>query len=546
MKFHSILMCLALCLGAAFSEAQVGEKAFSRADSLRGTLSPLRSCYNVLHYAIDIRFLSLEGQPDAKGDTLFLIRGSVVFRIQQLQDFQRLQIDLFDRFQIDSIVYANKQLAYNREAHAVFVDFGKTMTQGDTSSFKVYYQGPLIRAKNAPWDGGFVFSRDAQNRPWIGVACEGLGASSWWPCKDHLSDEPDQGISLRVAFPERYELLAVANGRLKATGQNAGFRYFDWEVVSPINSYNVSIYIGSFAKLSMHYQLSNGQTESLDHYVLDYNLSKAEKHFAQIGPMLDCFEQVFGPYAFWVDGFKLVESPYWGMEHQSAIAYGNNYRNNRWGFDFIIIHESGHEWWGNAVSVAEHADMWIHEGFTTYSETLYLECQGDSLKAQQYLDGQRKLIRNAYPLVGPYGVNYQHKDTDIYYKGAWMLHSFRKSLEDEQQFYQWLRECYAAFSGKQIQTAEMLEFWLSRMGESYRSSWEHYLYTTHLPVLAWRKGADGKTEIRWEQCHATFYLPMQLASGHWVIPSHSWQPINTEVDFAYLQQKYLIAIGEGN
>jgi aminopeptidase N len=539
-KYKVIRSGLLFCLLTNFSFAQT----FTRADSLRGEITPLRACFDVLKYEIDVKFATLAGSNEV---TNYPIAGAVNILALGVQDFEWLQVDLFAHLQIDSVVSNGQLLTHKRDLNAVYIKFPLVKKAGEQFSFKVYYHGDVIIAKRAPWDGGFVFTTDSLKNPWIGVACEGFGASSWWPCKDHLSDEPDSGVVLNIQIPKNSGLMAVGNGKLTNRSTNERWEKFTWEVKNPINTYNVSVNIGDYRQFSHSYISSDGEVQKLDYYVLAYRLEQAKAHFEQVAPMLGCFERLFGPYAFWEDGYKLVETPYWGMEHQSAVAYGNNYRNNKWGFDFIIIHESAHEWWGNSVSVADHADMWIHEGFTTYAETIYLECVSDRETAYRYLLEQRKRIALRQPMVGPYDVNFTDADTDVYFKGAWMLHTMRNSLFDDSLFFRHLKACYQHFYKQVTNTQEILAFWLLQMGEAYRPAWEHYLHKPQLPVLAWQKQGKGKAAkwyYRYEEVAENFQLPLTL-SGKRIQPNARWQLFEDDFDAtvqADLNQNYLLEI----
>lgn len=535
--FISVVLC-SLVVNISFAQS------FTRVDSLRGEITSLRSCFDVVKYEIDVKFPRLSASSEAEK---YFISGAVNTLAWSTQNFDRLQIDLFAHLAIDSIVSNGRQLLYKRELNAVYIHFPLVQKAGELFAFKVYYHGDVIIAERAPWDGGFVFTTDSLKNPWIGVACEGFGASSWWPCKDHLSDEPDSGVVLNIQIPKNSGLLAVGNGKLTNRSTSELWEKFTWEVKNPINTYNVSVNIGDYRHFSHSFTSLDGEVQALDYYVLAYRLEQAKAHFEQVGPMLSCFEQLFGPYAFWEDGYKLVETPYWGMEHQSAVAYGNNYRNNKWGFDFIIIHESAHEWWGNSVSVADHADMWIHEGFTTYAETIYLECVGDKATANRYLVEQRKRIALKQPMVGPYDVNFTDADTDVYFKGAWMLHTMRNSLDNDSLFFGYLKACYQHFFKQVTNSQEMLAFWLLHMGESYRPAWEHYLYKPQLPVLAWQKQGKGKKAkwyYRYEDVAQNFHLPLIL-SGQSMQPNGRWQAFEGDFDAtvqAALNQNYLLEI----
>ena len=471
-----------VCLLAAYSYSLKAQKTFSKADSLRGGLGNCRLSYDLGHYDLEVRFQTLTGIPDSTGKKYYPIQGRVGFQVRHLTNGRCLQVDLQSHLQIDSIVHAGKRLSFTSDGNAHFVQWPVEPVVGSTSAFQVYYTGALLIAKKAPWDGGFVFEKDSAGKPWVGVACEGLGASSWWPCKDHLSDEPD---SMRMTYhiPAGLGVRVVGNGKMVAQSTQDNYETFAFEVNNKINSYNVTVNIGDYESFTDTVHTANSDVKTLHYEVLKGNKVKAQKQFEQAREMHRCFESVFGNYAFWNDGFKVVETPYWGMEHQSAIAYGNGFKNNRWGFDFILVHESGHEWWGNSVSVADHADMWIHEGFTTYSETLLMECKAGLTKAEEYLRSQRSMIVNRRPMAGPVGVNFQQQDNDVYYKGAWMLHTLRKSLYNDPLFFDLLRLCYKTFYLKEISTSQMVDFWCLQLGEKYRPFFQTYLYQAELPVL---------------------------------------------------------------
>ncbi|MBA4302752.1 MAG: aminopeptidase [Sphingobacteriaceae bacterium] len=490
------------------------QSTFSRNDSLRGSLSPCRLSYDVSHYDLEVRFQTLMGLPDASGKKVYPINGRVGFQVKHLNEGRCLQLDLQSHLQIDSIVYQGQRISFSSEGASHFLQWPQVPVVGSTSIFQVYYSGHLMIAKRPPWDGGFVFENDAAGKPWVGVACEGLGASSWWPCKDHLSDEPD---SMRMTYhiPAGTGVRVVGNGKMTAKYTKDNFETFVFSVRNKINSYNVTVNIADYETFTDTVHLTQSGVQILQYEVLKGNRAKAQQHFEQARAMHRCFEQVFGKYAFWEDGFKVVETPYWGMEHQSAIAYGNGFKNNRWGFDFILVHESGHEWWGNSVSVADHADMWIHEGFTTYSETLLLECNDGLTKAEAYLRSQKSNIRNKHPMAGPVGVNFQQKDTDVYYKGAWMLHTLRKSLYSDELFFELLRMCYQQFYLREIATADMIDFWCRQLGEIYRPFFQTYLYQAELPLLrVEQQMKDGyyQYKLKFEQVAPGFQLRLPVGA----------------------------------
>ena len=359
-RFFKTIFVLLIAVGCYAQQYPV----FTHADSLRGELTPGRSCYDVyfydLHLKIDTGTHSISGY------------NTIYFKV--VKDFDIMQVDLFRNMDIDSIIFHRTHLSnYFRDSNTIIFNINNKCNgcvlhlvefEGAKDSIKIYYHGSPQIAKNPPWDGGFIWSKDSLGNPWIDVACEGTGASLWWPCKDHLSNKPD---SMRMTFDVPEGLMCVSNGRLRAeTKLNNGFTRFTWFVSKPIINYDVTLNIADYAHISDYY-LNGKDTLTLDYYVLKYNEEKARKHFEQVKPMLACYEKFFGKYPFYTDGYKLVESTYWGMEHQSCVAYGNHYQNNNFGFDFIIIHESAHEWWGNSLSCSDAADMWLHEAFATYA-----------------------------------------------------------------------------------------------------------------------------------------------------------------------------------
>lgn len=478
---------------------------YTKADSIRGSLNEMRSSYDVKYYHLDITV-----DPNEKS-----INGSNTIYYDVLKDFKTLQVDLFDNLLIDSIKHGAQNLEFSREHHAVFIDFGKSQGQGKSDSLTIYYHGKPKVAVKPPWDGGFVWEKDNNGNDWIAVACEGIGASIWWPNKDHLSDEPD---SMMISCSVPSELMCVSNGQLrnKTVGDN-GFTCYDWFVSYPINNYNVTINIAKYAHINDTYTSRDGQGLQLDYYVLEYNKDTAGNHFQQVKPMLACFEEHFGKYPFWDDGYALVETPYWGMEHQSAVAYGNEYKNNEFGFDFIIIHESGHEYWGNSVSVNDHGEMWVHESFTTYAEALYLECRDNYKTAIQYLMAQKPKIKNVVPVLGPLEVNYDDwPDADIYYKGSWMLHSIRNTLDNDSLWLNTLKSSYQQFKLSNVNSEDIISYMVEKTRYDLRPIFEQYLTQYDPPVLIFdinKKGGDVELTYRWQADVKGFNMPMKLKFG---------------------------------
>lgn len=517
-SFHLLLFCLCISVQA---QAQA-----TRKDSLMGGFSKERMCFDVKHYTLDIAI-----NPDEKS-----IKGSNTIDFDIVQTTQRIQLDLFANMQVDSIIWNQKQLKYTREFNAVFIDFPNTLEAETSQQIQFYYSGNPLIAKRAPWDGGFVFTKDKNNRPWIAVAVQGTGASLWYPVKEGQSDEPDTGADIRIAVPK--ELTNVSNGRLKATTPMPnGYIRWDWEVINPINNYDITVNIG-------HYVAIEDQLDDLKitYYVLDYNKEKALTHFEEVKPMLRCFQEKFGPYPFIEDSYKLVETPYLGMEHQSAVAYGNKFLKGYLGsdlsgtgvgllFDFITIHESGHEWFGNSITSKDIADMWIHEGFTQYSEMVFIECQFGYEKAMRYGKGLQRNVTNDRPIIGPKGIN-QEGSGDMYPKGALFLNTIRHALGDDTKWWELLFKYSTTFKHKIIETATVLEFFNQQTGRDWSTVFELYLQTTQLPELQLRK--HGKqVEVRWESVVPNFNMPIVLdfeGKTYKVTPTTQWMkiPIKTK------------------
>lgn len=493
-----------LCLGQYLvSFTLYAQETFNRYDSLRGSLSKYRTCYDVTFYD-----LNLTVQPDDK-----YIEGYNAIHYEVIKDFDTLQLDLFNNYIIDSLTYNDRQIRYRTDSNTIFVLFDDDhQRKGGKGVIKVYYSGYPAVAVHPPWDGGFVWERDKNGRHWVGVTCEGIGASLWWPNKDHLSDEPDS-MGIHITIPE--DLFCVSNGTLRSINELPGLRTFNWFVHYPINNYNVTLNIANYTEIKDQYLATDEEKMDLNFYVLDYNLEKAQQHFRQVKPMLRCYENLFGKYPFWKDGYALVETPYWGMEHQGAVAYGNEYQNNAFDFDFIIVHESGHEYWGNSISCTDHAELWIHEAFTTYTEALYLECMYDKRKSIDYLKTQQTRIKNTEPLVGPLDVNYHNFGTaDMYYKGTWMLHTLRHAMNNDSLWFGILKQLATDYQYGSIRTEEVIEYFNIRTSVDVRPIFLHYLYKTDIPrlILEIKKITKKKTSIRYrfDNVDDGFELPIEL------------------------------------
>ncbi|MEN5435661.1 MULTISPECIES: M1 family metallopeptidase [Sphingobacterium] len=484
---------------------------FSRKDSLRGQLTPLRTCYDVTYYHLDVDI----NIPKRS------IAGSNLIKFKTIQDFNRIQIDLFDNMAIDKILYRGKQLKYTREFNAVFIDFPTQIKANTLDSILVYFSGTPHQANRAPWDGGFDWKKDSNNKPWVASANQGIGASLWWPNKDHQSDEPDS-VLISVTVPK--ELMNVSNGRLRNV-ENIGKKKtkFNWFVSNPINNYNIAINIGDY----VHFQDSfNGEKGKLDidYYVLRENIERAKPHFeANVKPMLKAFEYWFGPYPFYEDSFKLIETSHLGMEHQSGIAYGNRFLNGYlgrdgsgtgWGlkWDFIIIHEAGHEWFGNNITASDIADMWIHESFTNYSEALYIDYYFGKKAGQEYIHGNRRAIQNKTPIQGQYHVNNEGSG-DMYNKGGVLHNMIRTIIADDDKWRSILRGLNAKFYHQQVDYDDIVNFINQESGLNFNSIFEQYVKTTLIPVLCISETTDGKVQAKWKNTVENFEMPVYIGTA---------------------------------
>ncbi len=488
---------------------------FTRADSLRGSLTPLRTSFDVYYYDLLVEVI-----PEDQA-----IKGSNKIFFSVIHPTRRIQLDLFRNMAIDSILFNGENLPYEREENAFFINF-PTELHG-RQMIEVFYHGEPVIAARPPWDGGFVWASHSDSIDWIAVAVQGTGASLWWPNKDHLSDEPDS-MSISCTVPEG--LVAVANGKLRDTSVNQGKSTYQWFVNNPINNYNVSLNITNYSHFTDQYITGEGDTLLLDYYVLPHNINKANKHFQQVPGMLKVFEKLFGPYPFIDDGFKLVETPYWGMEHQSAIAYGNEYKNNEFGFDFIIIHESGHEYWGNSITTHDLGEMWIHEAFTTYMEALYVEEMSGYDSAILYLKKQQKLIKNNMAIQQPTGVNFKHwDDADMYYKGSWMLHTVRNVINNDSLWYKILYDLHQEFRLSIVTSEDIISFINNRTKQNLRPVFDQFLNYTDIPVLHY-KITSTKNGVRlsykWEAAAPGFQMPLLITVNgqpYQIQPTSKWQ-----------------------
>lgn len=509
LKVKSFFLGLLLCSASQVTQAQLmkAKEIYNKADSLRGELTPLRTCYDVQYYHLDVKV-----DIDQK-----FISGSNLFKFQAVERFNKLQFDLFDNLSVDKVEYRGKDLPFSREYNAVFVEFPDFIEKGKIDSFKVYYSGHPIQATRAPWDGGFDWKKDSNGKPWVATACQGLGASVWWPNKDHQSDEANSML-ISVAVPKG--VMNVSNGRLvKTESLKDGFTKYHWRVENPINNYNVALNIGDYTHFKETYAGEKGPL-SLDYYVLKENASKIDHLKKNANETLKAFEHWFGPYPFYEDGYKLVETAHLGMEHQSAVAYGNKYQNGYlgndgsrtgWGmkWDFIVVHESGHEWFGNNITAKDLGDMWIHESFTNYSEALFIDFFYGKEASQAYVNGNRRGIQNDLPIQGPYNVN-KEGSGDMYNKGGVLHNMIRTMIDNDETWLKLLRGINKEFYHKTVDYNDILNYMSKESGINLAKTFEQYVQRTSIPTLEVIQNSPGVFMVRWISEVKGFDMPVHI------------------------------------
>ena len=507
-----LLICCFLLWGPA-ARAQQIYGPFTHADTLRGALSPERSCFDVTHYDLTIDRIDFKKR---------FIHGSNRITARIVHDTRRIQLDLFASMKIRGVSADGRKLRFKRDGNAFFTELPRVYKPGEVLQLTVEYEGMPQMAQNAPWDGGFVWTSDPQGYPWLTVACQGTGASLWWPNKDHLSDEPDS-MHLHYVMPHD-SLWAIGNGTYLGNTEHRGKKFANFRISYPINNYNVSLYVGHYNYLSDVY-VSGNDTLELAYMVIKGNEEKARAHFAMVPEMLACYEKYFGPYPFARDGYALVETPYAGMEHQSAIAYGNRYLPGYLGedysgmglmLDFIIVHETGHEYWGNNVSMQDISDMWIHESFCTYAEVLYVECVYGPEQALRYINHKKDLVQNDRPMISPRGVNAEPTG-DIYAKGALMLHTIRTVLHNDSLFLGILRSMQDSFALKTISSDDVLAFFNRESGRDLSRVFNAYLHYATPPVFeyyVWQdESGTWQMKYRWNCKEPGFDMPLGISQG---------------------------------
>jgi len=527
---------------------QVKTKEFTRDDTLRGSITPERSWWDLKYYELRTKV-----NPPEK----YLSGSNTVF-YEVLKPYQVIQIDLQPPLKVDKVTQDGQELSYKREGeNAYMINLKKKQEIGKNESIVVYYSGKPIVAKRPPWDGGVQWVKDAAGNDYVATSCQGLGASAWWPCKDHMYDECDSML-VSITVPEN--LKDISNGRLrKVIDNNDGTKTFEWFVSNPINNYGINMNIGNYEHFGEVFDGEKGKL-TLDYYVLPENLEKAKEQFKQVPMMLKAFEHWFGPYPFYEDGYKLVDVPYLGMEHQSSVTYGNKYQNGYlgrdlsgtgWGlkWDFIIIHESGHEWFANNITYKDIADMWIHESFTNYSENLFTEYYFGKEAGAAYVIGCRKNIMNKEPIIGKYGVNHSGSG-DMYYKGGNMLHTMRQIVNDDERWRQVLRGLNKTFYHQTVTSKQIEDYVSSSSGKDFSKVFDQYLRNIQIPVLEY-KTSKGKLSYRWANCINGFDMPVKVALNggekDFIYPTKSWKTLNDkDVSTVMLDENFYVSLKKVN
>ncbi|WP_420838802.1 M1 family metallopeptidase [Aestuariivivens sediminis] len=497
---------------------------FTRQDSLRGSITPERAWWDLTYYHLDIKI-----NPEDK-----FLSGKNTIQYKVLQPYSVMQIDLQPPLKLIKAIQNGKELQIIHDGNAHFIELVDQQNTEDINELEVYYEGRPKEAVRPPWDGGISWQKDPNGNHFIASSCQGQGASLWWPCKDHMYDEVDSML-ISVNVPSK--LIDVSNGRLRKVEQFGDTKTYHWFVRNPINNYGVNINIGDYVNFSEVYDGLAGNL-LMDYYVLKDNLEKAKEHFKQAPKMMEAFEFWFGQYPFYADSFKLVEVPYLGMEHQSSVTYGNGYQNGYrgmdlsgtgWGlkFDFIIVHEGGHEWFANNITNRDIADMWIHESFTAYSENLFLDYYYGKEASADYVIGTRKLIENQSPIIGPYHVNHHSVGTDMYYKGSNMLHTLRQLIEDDDKWRQILRGLNRTFYHQTVSTNQIENYISKETGYDLNEFFNQYLRTTMIPTLEYK--IDGTTlKFRWTNIVPKFDMPIEVSinqTEQWLYPKAEWQSL---------------------
>lgn len=532
-----ILVLLMLLHNKSISQ----EYKFTKQDTLRGSITPERAWWDLTYYHLDIA-VDLENK---------FIKGSNTIEYKVLEPNKKLQVDLQSPLKITKVEQNGKELTFSSDGSAHFINLIDKQRKGKINSVKVYYEGNPKEAVRAPWDGGLSWSRDSNGKHFAATSCQGIGASIWWPNKDHMYDEVDSML-ISVNVPKG--LMNISNGRLTKIEEFQDTNTYHWYVSNPINNYGVNINIGDYVKFSEIYEGEKGKLDMI-YYVLRDNVERAKTQFKDAVKMMDAFEYWFGPYPFYEDSFKIVEVPYLGMEHQSSITYGNKYMKGYlgrdlsrtgWGlkFDYIIIHEAGHEWFANNITYKDIADMWIHESFTTYSENLFLDYHYGKEASSEYVIGTRAGISNSAPMIGPYGVN--QRGSDIYNKGANVLHTIRQIANSDEKWRMILRGLNKDFYHQTVETKQIENYISEKMGYDLSTFFDQYLRTTNIPVFEY-KLSDGLLQYKWTNVVDGFKMPIEIYVGDEKIklnPTQKIKSINVKSEEIRLDKNYYVNINK--
>lgn len=528
-----------------FSEGQK-QISFNKYDTLLGSNGEYRKHWDVLHYDISVEADYNTKTIKGKNKITFFDNGAKL-----------MQVDLQQPMIVENVVGKNGNISFRRDSNIVWIMLRDSAAmykiKPDTNYITIYFSGQPHEALNPPWDGGWIWTKDKKGNPWYTVACQDNGGSLWYPCKDFQFDKPNLGATLRISVPDSLE--GVSNGRLvEIIKDSANKKTMVWNVTAPINTYNIVPYIGKYIHLKDEFLGEKGQLD-LDYWVLNYNEEKAKNQFAEVPRMLKAFEYWFGPYPFYKDGYKLVEAPYLGMEHQSAIAYGNGFKNGYkgtdlsktgWGlkWDFIIVHESGHEWFGNSITYKDVADMWIHEGFTHYAEALFTEYYFGKTAGSEYVIGTRRNIKNDIPIIGKYGVN-NAGSGDMYYKAASMLHTIRQLINDDEKFRKILIKMNVEFYHSSVSSDEIESFMIRETKLNLKPIFDQYLRTTNIPMLEY-KFNKKRLYFRWNNCVEGFNMPVKISVNDqdyfWINPNKKWKSLKVKGNKIIADKNFLVTL----
>ena len=515
------------CSVNSFSQGLIAKKSnFTRQDSLRGSITQERVWWDLTYYHLQVNV-----NPDKK-----YISGKNTIQYKVLSAYQTMQIDLQAPLTITKVTQDGKELKVIHDGNAHFIKLIKNQHRGKTETVIVHYQGNPKEAIRAPWDGGFSWKKDKNGNHFIATSCQGLGASVWWPCKDHMYDEVE---SMRISVTVPSDLMDISNGKLESIEDHGSTKTYNWYVNNPINNYGVNVNIGNYSHFSEIFDGEKGPLD-MDYYVLKYNLEKAKNQFKDAPKMMKAFEHWFGPYPFYEDGYKLVEVPYLGMEHQSSVTYGNKYMQGYlgrdlsgtgWGlkFDFIIIHESGHEWFANNITNKDIADMWIHESFTNYSESLFLDYYYGKKASSEYVIGLRESIGNKSTIIGDYNVN-KEGSGDMYNKGGNMLHTLRQLIDNDEKWRSILRKMNKTFYHKTVTTKQIEQFLSTETGFDLTPFFNQYLRDVRIPTLEYSI-INKVLNYKWTNVVDEFKMPIRISINkkeHWIYPSEKLKKMDLE------------------